>query len=81
MNIITNKIKLKKEGFQDYSFKFKGKRYRVHYDIQEYDLPNTYLNQKGWQISLCTYNSYKPIFDFLKNTRKDALDTFLFNNA
>ena len=78
MKIIPRGIKLNKEGFQDYSFQYKGEKYRIQYLIQMNTIDSSYY-QQGWQIA--TYSDNMPILDFLTNTRKDALNTFLFNNA
>ena len=69
-------IKLKKEGFQHYSFEFKGVPYSVEY-ISFEDAYNNFKVTKGWQI--LESNNY-PINEKVTTTRKDALNTFIFNN-
>ena len=75
MQIIPRLIKLKKEGFRHYSFKFKGKQYSVQYVVGDKAtaIPTYY---KGWQV----YWNPFPINVRLNKTRRGALDTFLFHN-
>ena len=71
------KLKLKKEYTQCYSFEFKGQKYTV--EVMHIEDPyNNFKVAKGWQI---LEGDYFPILDGLSKTRKEALNTFLLNNA
>lgn len=74
----SNTIKLKKEGFRDYSFEFKGEQYSVQYAVFDYDVC-TPTYHKGWQVYI--KDEHYPINERLNRTRQGALNTFLFNNA
>tara|TARA_R100001163_G_scaffold33968_1_gene26293 strand:- start:25929 stop:26153 length:225 start_codon:yes stop_codon:yes gene_type:complete len=73
-----NKIKLKKEGFRNYSFEFKDEQLRVEYVVYGYDVCTPKNCLQGWQV---TDSDFMGINERLNRTRQGALDTFLFNNA